>query len=129
MTRLRILQILLAAIGIVSVLAGLMLIFATGWIYGLLALPASDFVLIVLKAVGAVSIGFGYVSFVAAGDPERNIAIIDLLIIISVLAAAIGYYAEIVYHFEAGLAHSWLVWTGASLRLLIGIVLLALRPK
>jgi hypothetical protein len=129
MTRLRVLQILLLVIGIMSVLAGLVLMFATGWIYALLELPASDFLLIVLKAVGAVSVGIGYASLVAARDPERNVAIVDFLIIISVLAAGIGYYAEIVYHFSAGHVPSWLIWAGASLRLLIGMVLLALRPK
>jgi hypothetical protein len=129
MTRLRVLQILLIAIGVISVLAGFVLMFATGSIYALLEIPASDFLLIVLKAVGAVSVGIGYATLVAARDPERNVAIVDLLIIISVLAAGIGYYAEIVYHFSAGHVPSWLVWAGASLRLLIAIILLALRPK
>lgn len=130
MTKLRVLQILLAAIGVLSALAGLILLLATGWLFSLLALPAEPvFFIIAFKAVGAVAIGLGYASSVAARDPERNVVVVDLLIIIMVLAAAVGAYAEIAFHFAVGNVSTSLVWAGSAVRLILAIVLLALRPR
>jgi hypothetical protein len=130
MTKLGVLRILLIAIGVLSVLAGLILMFATNWIFSLIGATAeSGFFFLILKAIGAVSIALGYASLATSRDPERNVVVVDLLIIISLLAAAVGFYSQITLHFTIGHVSAALIWTGSTLRLILGLVLLALRPR
>jgi hypothetical protein len=116
MTKLGVLRILLIAIG-------------ANWILVLVGTTESAFFFLILKAVGAVSIGLGYASLAASRDPERNVVVVDLLIIICLLAAAVGFYSEITLHFTIGHVSAALIWAGSTLRLILGLVLLVLRPR
>jgi hypothetical protein len=130
MTKLGVLQVLLTVIGVLSGLAGLFLLFATNLLFSLMAVPVEPvFFIFMTKVFGAVTIAIAYASLVASRDPARYVAVVDMLIIIMVLAAALGVYAEIGLHLAIGHVTASLVWTGTAVRLILAIAFLILRPR
>jgi hypothetical protein len=129
MTRIRILQILLGVIGALYALGGLTLLFATSWVMSLL--PTVEPVTapaLLLKTLGTGGLGLGYMSLVAARDPVRYAAVVDVLAGMLVLLTAVDLYTEFGLQYSSShLAYA--IWVRTALRLILAIILLVLRPR
>ncbi len=128
----RILSTLLYALSVVEALAGLILLFATSWALSLvptnLALGDIGFVLIFLKAIGIVALALGYLLCVAARDPARYIAVIDTLVFLLVVSAALNVYALTAMHIDKYFPANYML-VRIIVQLILAIAVIALRPK
>ncbi len=130
----RALQILLFVLSAIEALAGVVLLFGTGWVLSLapakfsLHFPNSGFMLALLKAIGIIAIASGYLFCAAARDPVRYIAVIDTLAFILVAAATLDLYAVAALHIGLFYPVPYLV-TRAIVQLVLAIIVIVLRPK
>jgi hypothetical protein len=128
----RALRMLLFAISAIEGLAGIVLLFATGWVLALappnLGLLSSSVVLALVKAIGIIALALGYLLCAAARDPVRYIAVIDALVFILVAAAALNVYAVAVLHVGWFYPAPYLI-VRAIVQLALALALVALRPK
>jgi hypothetical protein len=128
----RALRILLFVISGIEAVAGILLLFAPGWVLSLaaanLALPNSGFVLALLKAIGIIAIALAYLLCAAARDPVRYIAVIDALTFLLLASAALNFYAVAALHIGPFYPAPYLI-SRAIVQLAIAVVIIALRPK
>ena len=130
----RALRILLFVLSAIEALAGIVMLFATGWVLSLapanlpLHLSNSGFVLALLKAIGIIAIAFGYLFCAAARDPVRYIAVIDTLAFILVAAAALNLYAAAALHSGLFYPVPYLI-ARAIVQLILAVIVIMLRPK
>ena len=126
------LRMLLYVLSAIEGIAGVALLFATGWVLSfapkMLALPYTAFVVALVKGIGILALALGYLFCVAARDPVRYVAIIDTLIFVLISAAALNVYAVVSLHLGALYPSPYLI-VRAALQVAVAIMLLALRPK
>src|SRR5690348_6525646 len=88
------LRVLLYVISAIEGMAGIALLFATGWVLSLaphiLAGPFTAFLFALVKGTGILALAIGYLLCVTARDPVRYVAVIDALTFILVAAAALN---------------------------------------
>jgi hypothetical protein len=128
----RALEVLLLILSAVGAVAGLALVFASGWLLSAappdLHLPASAFALLLLKLFGAVAFTFAYLSYAASRDPVRYLAVIDGLIFLMLAATVVDVYGLATLH-VAPFYPGQYVLARAAIRLALAIALLVLRPR
>lgn len=126
------LKVLLFIIAGVEGVAGIALLFATGWVLSfaphMLAGPFSAFLVALVKGTGILALAIGYLLCVAARDPVRYVAILDALIFILLAAAALNVYGVFSLHLGAFYPAPYLLGRGAT-QLFLAIVLFSLRPR
>lgn len=126
------LRILLYVISAIEGIAGIALLFATGWVLSfapqMLAFPYTAFVVALVKGIGILALALGYLLCVTARDPVRYVAIIDALTFILVAAAALNVYAVTSLHLGAFYPAMYLI-VRAAIQLVLAIALIVLRPK
>ena len=127
-----ILKTLLFVISALEAVAGVLLLFATDWIVGMLPagtpIPRDALTVTLIKGIGLIAILFGYFFCAAAREPARYIAIIDGTIALCFAAAALNVYAVTAIHLDAYYPRTYLL-TRAIVQIVFGVVLIALRPK
>ena len=114
-------------------LGGLFLVFAAGsWIVKWLIPDANAqtavWMLVMLKAFGALALFLAYLLYHAARDPVRHATTITGLAYMLILLAALDVYAAYALGF-AGVYPIWAIWARAAVRVALAIVLLTLRPR
>lgn len=128
----RALRMLLYVIAAIEGIAGIVLIFATGWVLSmspaLLTLAESGFVVMLVKGIGIVALAFGYLLCVTAREPVRYVRIIDTLIFLVMGAAILTLYGVFVLHLGVFYPAGYLVGR-ALIQLAIAAALVALRPR
>lgn len=127
----RALRTLLYAISAIEGIAGIALIFATGWVLSWSPSPlmaASGFVVTLVKGLGIVALAFGYLLCVTAREPVRYVRVIDTLIFLVAAAAILTLYGVFALHLGAFYPPGYLI-ARALIQLATAAVLLALRPK
>ena len=128
----RALRVFLFVIAALEGLAGILLLFATGWIRALVPVGPGLFAgvesLLLLKAIGIVMLALAYLLYAAARDPVRYIAVVDALAFILIAASAINLYAVVALHAGDLYPGPYLI-ARAVVQLLLAIVVIALRPK
>jgi hypothetical protein len=128
----RALSILLYVLSALEALIGLVLIFMTGWLLGYspegLPPPNEDFVVLLLKGIGIVAVALGYLFYVAARDPVRNVAVIDTLIFLCVAAAILEFYGAASLNIGAYYPGPYLLLR-AIFQLIVAGLLLWWRPR
>jgi hypothetical protein len=128
----RTLSYVLYAISAIEGLAGLVLIFASGWVMTIVPIGATlyipGFILALLKALGIVALALGYLLCVAARDPVRYVAIIDAFIFLAVAAAVLEFYGIAALQLGTYYPLGYIV-ARAILQLILAVALFALRPK
>ncbi|HLI94623.1 MAG TPA: hypothetical protein VKT72_00895 [Candidatus Baltobacteraceae bacterium] len=126
------LRIVLYALSVIEGIAGVVLLFATGWVLSfapqLLALSSTGFVVLLLKGIGIISLGLGYLACAAARDPVRYVAVIDATVFILIAAAAENFYAVVALHLGSLYPTPYLLVRGI-IQLALALTLLAMRPK
>jgi hypothetical protein len=124
--------VLLFIIAGVEGVAGLALLFATGWVLSfaphMLTGPFSAFLVALVKGTGILALAIGYLLCVTARDPVRYVAVLDALIFILAAASALNAYAVFSLHLGAFYPAPYLLGRGAT-QLLVAIALFALRPR
>ena len=129
----RALTIVLYLLSLVEGLAGLALIFGSAWVMGFVVLPpaaapvAGLFVLM-LKALGILALGLGYLLCVAARDPVRYVAVIDVFVFFLFAAGVLNVYADVALGAWQYFPSNYLLARGIG-QIVLGCVLLALRPR
>ena len=131
--RSRALTIVLYALSLIEGLAGLALIFGSAWVMGFVVLPpaaapASGLFVLMLKALGILALGLGYLLCVAARNPVRYVAIVDTFVFFLFAAGVLNIYADLALGASAYLPSTYLLARGV-VQILLGFVLLALRPR
>lgn len=128
----RALRMLLFVISAIEGLAGIVLLFASGWVLALapanLGLPYSGVVVALVKAIGIIALALGYLLCAAARDPVRYIAVIDALVFILAAAAALNIYAVAALHVGSFYPGPYLI-VRAIVQLVLALIIIALRPK
>lgn len=126
------LRVLLFIIAGLEGVAGVALLFATGWVLSfeprLLLGPFSAFLVALLKGTGILALAIGYLLCVTARDPVRYVAIVDALTFILAAAAALNFYAVFSLHLGAFYPASYLLVRGV-IQLFTAVALFALRPR
>lgn len=127
--------VLRAILGVLSALVGLgglVLIFATSWLLGLVlhnpSAQEAAWIVVVFKALGAVVLFVAYALYNASRDPVRYAAVVDGMIALLVVLSILDIYAVAVLGFGTYYP-AWAVYARAGLRLLLAVVLLTLRPR
>ena len=127
----RALTVVLFALSAIEGLAGLALIFGSTWVLGFVLAPSAPnaglFVLM-LKALGILALGLGYMLCVAARDPIRYVAVVDTFIFFLFAASILNIYADVALGAWAYVPSTYLLARGI-LQIALGIVLLVLRPR
>ena len=129
----RALQIVLYALSLIEGLAGLALIFGSAWVMGFVVLPqtaapAAGLFVLLFKALGILALGLGYLLCVAARNPVRYVAIVDTFVFFLFAAGVLNIYADVALGAWAYFPSTYLLARGI-LQILLGFVLLALRPR
>jgi len=127
----RALSIVLYVMSLIEALAGITLIFGSTWVLGFVLPPtAADAGLFVLmlKGLGILAIGLGYMLCVAARDPIRYVAVVDTFIFFLFAAGILNIYADVALGASAYVPSTYLLARGI-LQVALGIVLLVLRPR
>lgn len=126
------LRILLYVISAIEGIAGVALLFATGWVLSfapsMLALPYTGFVFALVKGIGILALALGYLLCVTARDPVRYVAVIDTLIFVALAAAALNIYAVIALHLGSLYPSPYLI-ARAAIQVAIAVALFSLRPR
>ncbi len=122
------LRVVLFAISALEGVAGLVLIFATGWVLMLSGSGLSSFDPYLLKGIGLVALAFGYLLCVAARQPARYVAVIDMLIFVAFAAAILNVYGLVALGIGAYFPASYLI-ARTIVQVVIGFVLFVLRPR
>jgi hypothetical protein len=126
------LRVVLYIIAGIEGVAGIVLVFATGWVLSFApkmpAFPYAAFVVALVKGIGILALAVGYLLCVAARDPVRYVAIVDTLVFILIAAAALNVYAAVALGLGALYPGPYLI-ARAALQLVLAVVILALRPK
>jgi hypothetical protein len=122
------LRILLVGLGVILVVGGFGLMLAAQplmdrfsfqpWLGGSLSAP-------LLEAIGAMAAGLSYFAFKAAGDPRRNVAIVEGLALLMLLLAIVDVATALTLPGP----YAPFSWVRAALRLGLAAVLLAMRPR
>ena len=128
MSRLQILRVILYAISALEGIAGIVLIFATGWVLSLTGSGLSGLGPYLLKGFGIIAIAFGYLLCVAARRPARYVAVIDTLIFVAFAAAALNVYALVALGAAGYFPTSYLL-SRSAVQIAVGVALLVLRPR
>ncbi|HTJ27734.1 MAG TPA: hypothetical protein VMA36_16375 [Candidatus Limnocylindria bacterium] len=129
----RALRILLWVLSAIETVAGVILLFASGWVVTLAGAQLNlamggGYVVLLLKAIGIVAIALGYLLCAAARDPLRYVAVIDTLTFVLIAAAAVNVYAVTALHVGAFYPTSYLIGR-ALVQIAFAVVLIALRPR
>ena len=127
----RALSIVLYVMSLIEALAGITLIFGSTWVLGFVLPPtAADAGLFVLmlKGLGILAIGLGYMLCVAARDPVRYVAVIDTFIFFLFAAGILNIYADVALGAWAYFPSTYLLARGVF-QIALGVALLALRPR
>ncbi len=123
---------LLFGITLISVIGGLALLFFTWLFLGLQAFAVQGVpgivVVALLKVFGVFALMVAYLSYVAARDPVRYVAIINSLAFLLIAAAAIDLYMLLVYR-ASPFYPSQLVIARSAIRLILALLLLLWRPR
>lgn len=110
----------------------LVLLFATGWLASQIIDPANVeafvWVLVLFKAFGAFALIIAYLTYNAARDPIRYLAVIDGLIGLLILVSILDAYAVLALGFGA-FYPAWAMWFRITLRIAVAVLLLVLRPS
>jgi hypothetical protein len=124
------LRILLYAISALEGIAGLILIFAPNWVlaFAPTAIALSGFTLYLVQGVGVIALALGYLLCVAARQPARYVAVIDMLVFLAFAAAALNLYALGALGASAYFPASYLI-ARTVVQIAVGIALLMLRPR
>jgi hypothetical protein len=128
----KVLRGLLAVIAILATVGGLFLIFGTSWIVQKFMPGLSDqataLMLLLLKDFGAFAFMVAYLFFMTSRDPVRYVAVINGFALVAFLLAIFDVYGIVALHFGAYYP-LWAIWARIVLRVALGSVLLAMRPK
>lgn len=124
------LRFILYAISALEGIAGLVLIFAPGWVLSLAptAVVLSGFVSYLLMGFGMIAFAFGYLVCVAARRPAQYVAVIDTLVFLAFAAAALNVYALTALGAAAYFPASYLI-ARTVVQIVVGVALLVLRPR
>ena len=125
------LRVLLGVLAVVVGLGGLVTLLGASWLLGLDAmrgLLSGSAIGLVLRFVGALALGLGYLLYQAARDPVRYAAVIDVFAFLLIVGAIIDVYAALT-HLVGGPFLPAVIWGRAALRIAIAIVLIAWRPR
>ena len=133
MTRDRALRVILYAIAMLMVVAGLLMIVSSRSLIATLLLhppegEMSTLMLAALKEFGGIGIMVGVLLFFAAREPERNVAIIDGFIIGLVILTVTPLLSLATLDLQRLYPPS-LIWIRALARLALAVVLYLLRPR
>jgi hypothetical protein len=125
------LKALLYVIAALQGIAGLMLLFASSWVLAMghpvLGFGGTVVGIAFLKAIGIAVLAFAYLTCVAARDPVRYVAVIDVLIFLTLGAAVLNLYTIAYLHISPFFTLYLMART--VIQLVIGVALIALRPK
>jgi len=128
----RTLRVLLFAISVLAALSGLVLLFATSWVFsfspGNIALFNNGLLIAMVKAMALIAIAFGYLLCAAAREPTRYIAVIDTLAFILLTASALNLYAALVLQLGSYIPEQYMI-VRAIVQFGLGVAVIALRPK
>ena len=128
----RALRIVLFALSALEGIAGLVFLFATGWVVNVLipslGLVNVGFIMYMLKGLGIVALAFGYLLCVAARYPVRYAAVVDIVAYSLVAAAVLNVYALAVMGLGALYPPAYVI-ARAVLQVILAVVLLWLRPR
>ena len=122
------LKAILLLLAVIETLTGVFLLFGAR---PLAVLAPADLHLLpafttgLLMVFGVLALGFGYLMYLASRDPMRYVGVIDTVVFLLIAGALLGLYATFALHALFGFA----MWIGTGARLLLAIVLLALRPR
>jgi hypothetical protein len=127
----RTLSLLLFVLSAVEGISGLFLIFASRFVLAMapanLALPGPEVIVLFLKAIGIVALALGYLLCVAARDPARYVAVVDVVAFMCVAAAILEVYALAELNLGALYPPSYVI-ARAVLQLILAVILIWLRP-
>jgi hypothetical protein len=132
-TRHRVLRIVLGFLALLMAIGGVLLIFSGKPLIVRVFLhppeaEISTLLLFTLKEVGGFSLMLSFMLFLAARDPERNVAIVDALIVgLCILAVTplVSFYMLDIQRIYPG----HLVWGRSVIRLSLAAMLYFLKPR
>jgi hypothetical protein len=126
------LRVMLFAISALAGIAGLLLIFAPGWLLsfapGSEPPPNTPFEHLAMNAIGIFVLVLSYLLCVAARDPIRHVAIVNAMIFFLIAVAILNIYGLIALGLGAYYPAGYLI-ARAAIQLILAAVLFALRPK
>lgn len=128
----RTLSTVLYVLSVLEVIAGLVLVFASGWVLSMapasLGLPTTGLVMVFLKALGIIAIGIAYLLCVTARDPVRHVAVIDTLVFFLLASALLNAYSIWSLHIGAYFPTNYII-VRIVVAVILAAVLIGLRPK
>jgi hypothetical protein len=125
------LKVLLAIMAVLVSLSGLAVLFVTSWIVSFSAMRglfSGSAVELVLKFVGVLAVGLGYLLSQAARDPVRYVAVIDVFALVLIVGAILDVYAALTLELRPPLL-TGVIGGRAVLRLVIAGLVIAWRPR
>jgi hypothetical protein len=125
------LRALLFVLSGVAAIGALVSLFAPGWVLSLTLgstpPPNTVFEHALLSAIGIFALPVSYLLCVAARDPVRNVAVVNAMVLLLVVAAAVNLYFVLGHQLEAYYPGGYLI-ARAAVQLILAGVLFKLRP-
>lgn len=125
------LSALLWVIAVLVLAGGLLILFATPLIIGLVlpGLPvfsAGAALPMLFKYIAVLALAFAYLLAQAARDPVRYVAVVDVMAFLAIAAAIVDVAAAVTHAWPM---HTGLIWARAVVRLIVAALLIAWRPR
>jgi hypothetical protein len=125
------LRTLLTVLAVFMAIAGIVLLFATGWLAALATIPTgpgAETVSFLIKVIGVVVLGMSYLALCASRDPVRYVGIIDAFIITLVLVVLLELYEIFTGAADRMFPYHLVLWSALA-RAAIAVVLFVMRPR
>jgi hypothetical protein len=125
----RALRILMLFFAVVEVLAGVLVLFGSGWVLSLFPSGLQfegPLTIVLLRVLAAIALALAYLAYVASRDPVRYVAVVDTFAFLLIATAVIDIFSLMG---PAPLFAAKIVLAREAIRVLLAIALIWLRPR